>query len=82
MNYWLLGFFKLLFIVCLVLSIIFIFRFISNSLHEPYLNYDLVDNSVTIDDISNSIYNMITDVSNVVNDISNDLDDWQTNSNS
>lgn len=76
MNTLVLGFFKILFIVCLVLSIVFIFRFVSNSLYEPYLNYDVVDDSISSEDISNSVHSMITDISNVVNDISDDLDGY------
>ena len=71
-----LGFFKILFIVCLVLSIVFIFRFVSNSLYEPYLNYNVVDDSISSEDISKSVHSMITDISNVVNEISNDLDGY------
>jgi len=76
MNTLVLGFFKILFIVCLVLSIVFIFRFVSNSLYEPYLNYDVVDDSISSEDISNSVHSMITDISNVVNDISDDLNGY------
>lgn len=76
MNTLVLGFFKILFIVCLVLSIVFIFRFVSNSLYEPYLNYDVVDDSISSEDISNAVHSMITDISNVVNDISDDLDGY------
>lgn len=82
MNTWVLGFFKILFVVCLVLSLVFIFRFVSNSLYEPYLNYDVVDNMVDPDDIRNSVDSMITDISNVVNDISNDLDNYPSSQDS
>ena len=80
MNYWVLGFFRILFIVCLVLSIYFIVKLISKSCYfvEPYLSYELVDDTISAETISGSIHQMIDDISGAVFSISGDLNDLDT----
>lgn len=77
MNYWILGFFRILFLVCLVLSIYFIVNLISKSCYfvEPYLSYDAIDDTISAETISGSIYGMINDISGTVSNISGDLND-------
>ena len=83
MNYWVLGFFRILFIVCLVLSIYFIVKLISKSCYfvEPYLSYELVDDTISAETISGSIHQMIDDISGAVFSISGDLNDLNTSFN-
>jgi hypothetical protein len=77
MNYWILGFFRILFLVCLVLSIYFIIQLVSKCCYfvEPYLSYDAIDDTISAETISGSIYGMINDISGTVSSISGDLND-------
>ena len=77
MNYWILGFFRILFLVCLVLSIYFIIQLVSKCCYfvEPYSGYNAIDDTITAETISGSIYGMINDISGTVSSISGDLND-------
>ena len=80
MNYWILGFFRILFLVCLVLSIYFIIQLVSKCCYfvEPYLSYELVDDTISAETISGSIHQMIDGISGAVFSISGDLNDLDT----
>ena len=80
MNYWILGFFRILFLVCLVLSIYFIIQLVSKCCYfvEPYLSYELVDDTISAETISGSIHQMIDGISGAVFSISGDLNDLNT----
>tara|TARA_B000000557_G_C20658355_1_gene393609 strand:- start:72 stop:317 length:246 start_codon:yes stop_codon:yes gene_type:complete len=76
MNSFILGLTWLLFIVCFVLSLYFIYHLFQNSIYEPYLSKE-ADYTDT-ESVKNSIDTMISDIDNVVTDIDSDLDEIQT----
>ena len=68
-----LGLYWILFIVCLVLSLYFIYQLFQNSIYEPYLSKEM-EYEYEYEDVSGSINSMVTDISDLVYDISGDLD--------
>ena len=65
-----LGLFWTLFIICLVLSMYFIYSIFKN-IQEPYVT---VSYDYDYEDVSGSINKMVIDISDNVNSISDDLD--------
>ena len=70
MNSFILGLTWLLFVVCFVLSLYFIYHLFQKSIYEPYISKEI---EYDYEDVSGSINNIIVDISGVVNDISNNL---------
>ena len=64
-----LGLFWTLFIICLVLSMYFIYNIFIN-IQEPYVSASF---DYDYEDVSGSINRMVTDISNNVKSISDDL---------
>ena len=75
MNSFILGLTWLLFIVCFVLSLYFIYHLFQNSIYEPYLSKE-ADYTDT-DSVQISVDAMINDISDVVTNIDSNLDDIQ-----
>ena len=71
MNSFILGLTWLLFVVCFVLSLYFIYHLFQKSIYEPYISKEIEYN---YEDVSGSINNIIVDISGMVNDISNNLE--------
>ena len=71
MNSFILGLTWLLFVVCFVLSLYFIYHLFQKSIYEPYISKEI---EYDYEDVSGSINNIIVEISGMVNDISNNLE--------
>ena len=72
MNSFILGLTWLLFVVCFVLSLYFIYHLFQKSIYEPYISKE--NDYIDTETVQDSIDNVVGDISGVVNDISNNLE--------